>query len=159
MVAHTNEIPLNTVGADSISARMKQTARTKQYGGAPTPTHIAGTGVLDCPFRYESKFFPRRTVRQLVARTPCPYNVYGGRCAAVLFCSRRLFYAGGYGIRPYGAEQNIICRGDHILAKQVCHEAKRNIESSVKNQRQEPNIWRRTDPHTHCRDRRPRLSV
>ena len=26
-------------------------------------------------------------------------------------------------------------------------------------QRQEPNIWRRTDPHTHCRDRRPRLSV
>ena len=55
----------------------------------------------------------------------------GFRCAAVLFCSRRLFYAGGYGIRPYGAEQNIICRGDHILAKQVCHEAKRNIESPV----------------------------
>ena len=25
------------------------------------------------------------TVRQLVARTPCPYNVCGGRCAAVLF--------------------------------------------------------------------------
>ena len=54
-----------------------------------------------------------------------------GECAAVLFCSRRLCYAGGYGIRPYGAEQNIICRGDHILAKQVCHEAKRNNESPV----------------------------
>ena len=37
----------------------------------------------------------------------------------------------GYGIYPYGAERNIICRGDHILAKQVCHEAKRNIESPV----------------------------
>ena len=33
--------------------------------------------------------------------------------------------------RPYGTEQNIICRGDHILAEQVCHEAKRNIESPV----------------------------
>ena len=33
--------------------------------------------------------------------------------------------------RPYGTEQNIICRDDHILAKQVCYEAKRNIESPV----------------------------
>ena len=31
--------------------------------------------------------------------------------------------------RPYDTEQNKICRGDRILAKQVCHEAKRNIES------------------------------
>ena len=64
---------------------------------------------------------PRRSVsiqmflysRERTVEDACPYNVYGGRCAAVLFCSRRLFYVGGYGIRPYGAEQNIICRGDH----------------------------------------------
>ena len=33
--------------------------------------------------------------------------------------------------RPYKKQQDLIvaCRGDHILAKQVCHEAKRNIES------------------------------
>ena len=76
------------------------------------PLNLVGTGVHDCPFRYKSKFFPRRTVedacpynkwgiwfaailfgshrflwtvRQLVARTPCPYNVCGGRCAAILF--------------------------------------------------------------------------
>ena len=49
------------------------------------PLNPVGTGVLDCPFRYESKFFPRRTVRQLVARTPCPYNKWGIWCAAILF--------------------------------------------------------------------------
>ena len=43
MVAPTNEIPLNTVGADSISARITQTARTKQNGGMPNHTiHCRG---------------------------------------------------------------------------------------------------------------------
>ena len=73
----------------SMRSPVKPNGKNKQNSGAPTPTHIVGTGVLDCPFRYESKFFPRRTVEDA-----CPYNVCGGRCAAVLFCSRRLFYAG-----------------------------------------------------------------
>ena len=87
----------------SMRSPVKPNGKNKQNSGAPTPTHIVGTGVLDCPFRYESKFFPRRTVedacpyrglddfrsfvrsrrmvrtmkrtvRQLVARTPCPYR-------------------------------------------------------------------------------------
>ena len=52
-----------------------------------------------------------------------------GRFAAVLFVLAVCFFRGVGDVAPYGAEQNIICRGDHILAKQVCHEAKRNIES------------------------------
>ena len=56
------------------SSRLKTDGENQTYGGAPNPPFIVGTGVLDCPFRYESKFFPRRTVRQLVARTPCPYR-------------------------------------------------------------------------------------
>ena len=69
----------------SMRSPVKPNGKNKQNSGAPTPTHIVGTGVLDCPFRYESKFFPRRTVRQLVARTPCPYNKWGIWCAAILF--------------------------------------------------------------------------
>ena len=59
---------------DSRIARKKPTARTKQYGGAPTPTHIVGTGVLDCPSWDKFTFVSKRTMRQLVARTPCPYR-------------------------------------------------------------------------------------
>ena len=118
-------------------------------------SNTVGTGVLDGPFRYESNFFPRRTVEDA-----CPYNKRGGfgasplcfvltvcfrrairesplrfnngmRFAAIVFDSRRLFFSGRRGRRPLQKQQDLIgaCRGDHILAKQVCHEAKRNIES------------------------------
>ena len=75
MVAPTNEIPLNAVGATigrphkttgmnkqydgephfvinrraGACSRRMQRIRTKQSGGEPTPIHIVGTGVLDCP--------------------------------------------------------------------------------------------------------------
>ena len=53
-------------------------------------------------------------------------------CGAPPYCLFSPFVSYGRFVnRPYGTEQNIICRGDHILAKQVCHEAKRNIESPV----------------------------
>ena len=48
-------------------------------------------------FTFESK----RTVRQLVARTPCPYNVYGGRCAAILFVLAVCFLRGVADVAPY----------------------------------------------------------
>ena len=73
MVASTNEIPLNTVGA-TIGRPHKINGVNKHYGGAPTPTHIVGTGVLDCPSWEKFTFVSKRTMRQLVARTPCPYR-------------------------------------------------------------------------------------
>ena len=38
------------------------------------PPFIVGTGVLDCPSWEKVTFVSKRTVRQLVARTPCPYR-------------------------------------------------------------------------------------
>ena len=61
----------------------------------------------------------------------CPYNKWGGfgsppYCWFSPFVFRRAIRES-----PLQKQQDLIvaCRGDHILAKQVCHEAKRNIES------------------------------
>ena len=70
MVAPTNEIPLNTVGA-TIGRPHKINGVNKHYGGAPTPTHIVGTGVLDCPFTGIKKHLYRNGP----SRTPVPTDV------------------------------------------------------------------------------------
>ena len=85
-----------------------------------------------------------RVVRCSVLRTANPSVIFlrkchlplhkgglKGECAAVLFGSRRLFSGGRFVNRPYKRNSSKRRRGDHILAKQVCHEAKRNIESPV----------------------------
>ena len=43
------------------------------------------------------------TVRQLVARTPCPYNVCGGRCAAICLVLAVGFQSGGATHSPTGS--------------------------------------------------------
>ena len=65
-----------------------------------------------------------RTVFRLRTNERLPTNFVGGdvldapqRCSHYLTATRRILIN--------------ICRGDHILAKQVCHEAKRNNESPV----------------------------
>ena len=74
---------------------------------------------------------PLRTLPQSLRDSSLPEGAFE-KFAAVLFGSRRLFYAGDHW-SPLQKQQDLIvaCRGDHILAKQVCYEAKRNIESPV----------------------------
>ena len=45
-------------------------------------------------------FVSKRTVRQLVARTPCPYNKWGDLVRRHNVCSRRLFSNGRFVNRP-----------------------------------------------------------
>ena len=106
MIAPTNEIPLNAVGAIQYSASLHGTLASQvcdrpyrlyfvphRRGGfhirphkingenktirrrTEIPPFIVGTGVLDCPSWKKFTFVSKRTVRQLVARTPCPYKI------------------------------------------------------------------------------------
>ena len=66
-----------------------------------SPLNPVGTGVLDCPPWKKVTFVSKRTVRQLFARTPCPYNKWGGdlvRRHIVLFVP--FVFAGRRGRRP-----------------------------------------------------------
>ena len=86
MVAPTDYILFRTVGADSISARIKQTARTNNMAVHKIPPFIVGTGVLDCPL-YINVFSGRRrrrplpryreTVHSFSAKGLCEHNTGG----------------------------------------------------------------------------------
>ena len=74
VIAPTDYILFRTVGADSISAHMKQTERTKQYGGAPNPPfYCRDRGLNDFRSLVRIRKIERTTIRGV--EDVAPYRV------------------------------------------------------------------------------------